>query len=216
MLLSRRPPVESSAVIGPVAREAVKPFDVDPQSVNLFCPFVKPDLPPFQMGLIVGSSGSGKSTLLREFGPVAGSLEWDDRSIADYFDSPTAASEAFYAAGLGSVPLWLLSFSELSNGEQFRATLARQMKSDALIDEFTSVVDRHVAISASVSVSRYIKRKGLRNVVFATCHRDIIEWLSPDWVIDTDAGELFFETHKPLTWYKQFITEPRVGELVVE
>jgi hypothetical protein len=28
------------------------------------------------------------------------------------------------------------------------------------------------------------------NVVLSTCHHDIIDWLEPDWVLNTDTGEL--------------------------
>jgi hypothetical protein len=47
-----------------------------------------------------------------------------------------------------------------------------------------------VAKAASVSLSRYIKNNNIQNVVLSTCHRDILDWLEPDWVIDTDSGEL--------------------------
>jgi hypothetical protein len=39
-------------------------------------------------------------------------------------------------------------------------------------------------------LSRHIKENNLNNIVLSTCHRDILEWLEPDWVIDTDSGEL--------------------------
>jgi ABC-type ATPase with predicted acetyltransferase domain len=58
-----------------------------------------------------------------------------------------------------------------------------------VIDEYTSVVDRNVAKAASVSLSRYIK-KWYRECCLSTCHHDIIDWLEPDWVLNTDTGEL--------------------------
>ena len=76
----------------------------------------------------------------------------------------------------------------LSTGEKFRADLARKINSGAVIDEFTSVVDRNVAKSCSRALSRYVKEKRLHNIVIASCHRDIKEWLEPDWVFDTDTG----------------------------
>jgi hypothetical protein len=56
------------------------------------------------------------------------------------------------------------------------------------LDEWTSVVDRDVAVSCSNAAGKYIKKFGLRGVVLVTCHRDIIPWLSPDWVYDTSKG----------------------------
>lgn len=68
--------------------------------------------------------------------------------------------------------------------------MARKIKSGAVIDEYTSVVDRTVAKAASVALSRYVNNNDIENVVISTCHRDIVEWLEPDWVIDTDTGEV--------------------------
>jgi hypothetical protein len=63
------------------------------------------------------------------------------------------------------------------------------LKSNSIIDEFTSVVDRQVAKATSISLSKYIKNNDVNNIILSTCHRDILEWLQPDWVIDTDTGE---------------------------
>jgi GNAT superfamily N-acetyltransferase len=88
-----------------------------------------------------------------------------------------------------SVPEWAKPFQSLSNGQQFRAGLARSLHSGAVLDEFTSVVDRNVAKAASTSMARYVRRNGLKQITIATCHRDVLEFLEPDWVIDTDRGE---------------------------
>lgn len=144
----------------------------------------------FQIGLIVGSSGSGKSTLLKQFGEETEIL-WDDaKSIVSHFDTFQEAQNRLGAAGLNSIPTWLSPYSVLSTGEKFRADLARRLQSGAVIDEFTSVVDRHVAKSCSHALSRYIRKESLTNIVFASCHYDIVEWLQPDWVYDTLTSKL--------------------------
>ena len=62
-----------------------------------------------------------------------------------------------------------------------------------------------MAKAASVSLSRYIKNNDLESIVLSTCHRDILEWLEPDWVLDTDTGELldgfFLSDQKSLSKY---------------
>jgi hypothetical protein len=132
---------------------------------------------------------SGKSTLLKKFG-IEESPDWDiNKSILSHFESPDEAINKMGAVGLNTIPSWYKPYQVLSNGEKFRADVARKLKSNAVIDEFTSVVDRNVAKAASVSLSRYIKNNDIENIVLSTCHRDILEWLEPDWVIDTDAGE---------------------------
>lgn len=168
-----------------------KAFDCLFDGTSKFYPWELPTSLPdkFKLGVIVGSSGSGKSTLLKKFG-VEEIPEWDsNKSIISHFQSTDEAINKMGAVGLNSIPSWHKPFYVLSNGEKFRAEVARKLKSDAIIDEFTSVVDRNVAKAASVSLSRYIKNNDINNVVVATCHRDILEWLEPDWVIDTDTGE---------------------------
>ncbi len=98
---------------------------------------------------------------------------------------------ALSSVGLGDVPAWLRPFKVLSNGEQYRAGLARLMTTDTekvVIDEFTSVVDRQIAkIGASTFAKTWRKTKG-RQIVLLSCHYDIIEWLQPDWIYDTRTG----------------------------
>lgn len=139
----------------------------------------------WSIGLIVGPSGSGKSTLLKEFGEEKEIL-WDDRkAVCSHFETTQDAEERLSSVGFNSIPSWLRPYHVLSNGEQFRANLARRIEDGAVIDEFTSVVDRNVARSCSVALKKYVDKKRFKNLVFATCHYDIIEWLEPDWVYDT-------------------------------
>lgn len=167
-------------------------FDCKFDGCSLFYPWVLPKSIPnkFKIGVIVGSSGSGKSTLLKEFG-VEEIPMWDsNKSIISHFETPEDGINKLSSVGLNSVPSWYKPYHVLSNGEKFRADLARKIRSNAVIDEYTSVVDRNVAKAASVSLSRYVKNNDVHNIVLSTCHRDILDWLEPDWVIDTDSGEL--------------------------
>lgn len=146
----------------------------------------------FEIGLIVGSSGSGKSTILRKCFGEEEDFVWDDRKcIASHFDSYEDASEKLGAVGLNSIPSWLKPYSVLSTGEKFRADMAVRLKDGAVIDEFTSVVNREVAISCSCSISKYVRKKGLRNIVFCSCHDDIIPYLNPTWVYNTDTKQFY-------------------------
>ena len=69
--------------------------------------------------------------------------------------------------------------------------MARRLKDGAIIDEFTSVVNREVAISCSCSISKYIRANNLKGVVFCSCHDDIIPYLQPDWVYNTDTHQFY-------------------------
>ena len=152
--------------------------------------FVVPN--DYQIGLIVGPSGSGKSTILNKIGREE-TIEWNSEfAICSHFNSAREAEERLGAVGLNSVPTWMKPAHVLSTGERFRADMARKIKSNAVIDEFTSVVDRSVAKSCSYAAQRYIRDKGINKVTFATCHYDVEEWLMPDWVFDTATCELRF------------------------
>ena len=157
-----------------------------------------PDLDdPWSIGLIVGPSGSGKTTIAKH---VYGEpVHWDwprDKALIDALapnKEMTEVSAALGAVGLNTIPSWARPFHVLSNGEQFRATIARHFLEDEsdpiVIDEFTSVVDRQVAQVASHAVQKYI-RKNNKRFVAVTCHYDIIEWLQPDWVLDMATGRV--------------------------
>lgn len=150
----------------------------------------------WNVGLIVGPSGSGKSTIASEIFPDAAGVDfsWDpDRALVDSFPSGMSIKQIcslLTSVGLGSTPAWLKPFHVLSNGEKFRATMARALsESDSLIlvDEFTSVVDRVTAKIGSATIEKAIRRQN-RRFVAVSCHYDICEWLSPDWVYDVSLN----------------------------
>lgn len=154
------------------------------------------DLPEkWNIGVIVGPSGSGKTSLgLQLWGSDAfWAPSWPhDRPIVDAiapggnFDAVTGA---LAAVGLGSVPTWLRPYDVLSNGEKFRADLARLVcdaPERAIVDEFTSVVDRQIARFGALAFSKSWRRGG-GQVILLTPHYDVIDWLEPDWVFDTGA-----------------------------
>ena len=169
--------------------DLVAEFDYEWAGSSEFVPARVPDNLPtdFGLGVIVGASGSGKSTMLRTLGPQT-SPGWNPQlSIAGHFASAAEARERFLAVGLNSVPLWTKPYGVLSTGEKFRANLARIIGHGAMVDEYTSVVDRTVAESASNALARWVHERSIRGMVVATCHRDVLPWLQPDWIIDLDT-----------------------------
>jgi len=151
----------------------------------------------WQIGLIIGASGSGKTTLAKHlFGDAFHKgFTWSpENSLLDDFDSELGVKEIVNAlshVGLSSPPSWLLSYDKLSNGQQFRAELARLLvdkKSLVVFDEFTSVVDRSVAKIGCAAVSKAIRQTD-KQFVAVSCHDDITEWLAPDWIYDMTKSE---------------------------
>jgi GNAT superfamily N-acetyltransferase len=186
-------PLTSKVDLDEVTEDLIKPFDYQSDGTSEFYPYELPDDLPewWHIGVIVGASGTGKSKLLATFDDGAvEEVEWDpSKSIAAHFDNAVEANEKLSAAGLMSVPDWVKPYHVLSNGQQFRANLARSLYNCARIDEFTSVIDRNVAKAASTAMARYVRKNDIQGIVLVTCHRDILEYLEPDWVIDTDRGE---------------------------
>src|SRR5207302_7587073 len=94
------------------------------------------------------------------------------------------------SVGFSSPPAWLRPFAALSTGQQFRVTLARLLAEQpalAVMDEFTSVVDRTVAQIGAHSLARTVRGRG-QKFIAVTCHEDVEPWLNPDWVYRPDAG----------------------------
>lgn len=149
----------------------------------------------WQIGAVVGPSGSGKTSVGQQLGEIYKPAWPAAKPIIDAIAPGgdfNAVTAALAAVGLGSVPAWLRPHKVLSNGEQFRADLARLVSERpagvTVLDEFTSVVDRQIA---KVGAAAFAKawRRGPGQVVALSCHYDVLEWLAPDWVLDTATGK---------------------------
>ena len=159
------------------------------------------DDPSWRIGVIVGPSGSGKSSTGRQFWPdvpIADlSAGWpSDRPIVDAIAPEgdfNAVTAALSAVGLGDVPAWLRPFPVLSVGEKFRAGVARVIADPPqriVIDEFTSALDRQIARFGALAFAKSWRRlKGGQQCLILTCHRDILDWIQPDWIFDTATGK---------------------------
>ena len=185
-------PVTSTVVVDGFTRHAARSFDYEFDGTVSFQPWAVPNEIPneYTIGAIVGQSGSGKSLFLKNFGEPS-KVEWDrDRAVVSHFETPEDATDRLSSVGFNSIPSWLKPYHVLSLGEAYRANLARSMGEGAVFDEFTSVVDRDTARSCARSLKRVATKKGWSKIVVATCHEDVLPWLQPDWVFNTNTGEL--------------------------
>jgi len=209
-------PIHPSYRVQQVAGMFDVPFTEKAQRTLQFDP--PPLDQPWAIGCIVGPSGSGKSTIARHiFGQnYYTSSDWNnDRAVIDNFgELPIKEiTRMLTVVGFSSPPSWIKPYSVLSNGEKFRCDLARALlegngkEGIVVFDEYTSVVDRNVAKVASAALAKALRKSqksGDRSqnktpdsslltpisFVAVTCHYDILDWLEPDWILDTATGEI--------------------------
>lgn len=157
-------------------------------------------LEPGRLILILGPSGSGKSTALakieRQFagGCMVERVGFpQERAIVDRIAPGATLGEALSilsSCALGEPHLWLRRFKELSDGERFRARLARAIGLHAyrrgsaplLCDEFCSVLHRRAAKAISLNLRKTVRRRNL-SVVVACSNDDILSDLQPDVIV---------------------------------
>lgn len=188
------PIVKTARVLQTIGLFDVPPTEKSEQEWEVDLPL---DEKPWNIGLIVGPSGSGKSTVARHFWPEQfhATYEWShDKTLLDDFPKSMGIKEIvglLSNVGFSSPPNWLRPYRVLSVGEQFRVSLARVLAEQpelAVVDEFTSVVDRTVAQIGSAALAKTVRQRGQRFVA-VSCHEDIVDWLQPDWTYRPASNE---------------------------
>ncbi len=181
--------------------------------------------------LVVGQSGSGKTTALGKIeaqlpgGRNVSRMRFTaDRAIVDLvapWDTLGEAAAALTSCGLGEPRLWVRPGCALSDGEAFRAKLARAVADHArskvsaplICDEFCSILHRRVARAISFSLRKLATRKGLC-LVLACSNEDVIPDLQPDTIVRLEGGgavsvqERKPTTCKPTTLRRRLSIEP--------
>ena len=153
-----------------------------------------------EITLLVGPSGSGKSSALDQISRQLPGAVIVDRvrfrpevAIIDGVALWLSIGEVMSlltACGLSEPRLWLRRFSELSDGERFRARLARAValhvragsSAPLLCDEFCSIIHRRCAKAISFNLRKLAKRRGLA-CVLASCMDDVVTDLQPATVV---------------------------------
>lgn len=161
---------------------------------------VRIGLGPGRIVLLQGPSGSGKTVLLAELArrcPRSRLLDHvsfrESLPIVDQVLPSGTLQDALgllTTCALGEPRLWLRLFTELSDGERFRARLARAIglmaggntTAPLLCDDFCAVLGRRAARAMAHNLRRLVGRLGLC-LVLATTHEDLETDLQPDQIV---------------------------------
>lgn len=186
---------------------------------------------PGRIILLTGPSGSGKTSILEAVArqiPAAGFVQRarfrDDAAVLDEIaphDDAARAAALLTASGLGEPRLWLRSLEELSEGERFRArlarTLSRTMETGAvaplLCDEFCASLHTRAAKAVSCNLRKLASRHGLC-VIAAGSRDDLIADLQPDVTVElSGAGQFVVKHHpppasRPVSFLRRLAVEP--------
>ncbi len=158
----------------------------------------------WKIGVITGRSGTGKSTIAKKLFPeeYVNGFTYGAEAVLDDFPAGLSVADitqALCSVGFASPPDWLKRYELLSQGEKMRVDVARALLLSGkrvVFDEFTSVIDREIAHIACMAIAKSVRKSG-KQFIAVTCHRDVIDWLEPDWVLCTD--DMSFDKKKEPT-----------------
>jgi len=196
-----------TAFESPRAADVASKFGLDPTPSAWSLEGPALPLDPGKIVLVLGPSGAGKSSILEclqgrystaiavqrvAFPPEGAVID----AVAPG-EPLEAAIEYLTSAGLSEPRLWIRRFAELSDGERFRAMLARALSIHAaggessgvplLCDEFGSALHRRIAKAVAFNLRKLTTRRKLC-VVVACSHPDIIDDLQPDALLRLDGA----------------------------
>ena len=149
-----------------------------------------------------GPSGCGKTTIARHFWPdrIHRDFTWpSDAALLDGFpgasvdqgrDGSAIGGRLLVAAGVAAAVSRPLHRPAIPR--HARPSPRRSAATLAVMDEYTSVVDRTVAQIGSAALAKVVRQRGQRFVA-VTCHDDVEPWLQPDWVYRPGGERLHLE-----------------------
>ncbi len=169
---------------------------------------------PGRIVAICGPSGCGKTTALGLIARCYPAAIHVDRvafptgtPLVDCIaptETLSGALSILSACALGEAPKWLRAYEELSEGEKFRARLARAVGAAArrgaaavlIADEFAQQLHRRAAKAVAYNLRKLTTRRRL-SVVVATSNTDVLSDLQADTVVTLGADRRHEVAERP-------------------
>lgn len=146
-----------------------------------------------QIVYITGESGCGKTTLIKEL-ELKQNLttlveEHPHKPLFQFAENEFEGVKLLSLVGLGDATLFVAPYCQLSDSQKARAKLYCYLLGDnktIYVDEFLSTLDRKTA-KAVAFVFQKATRNLNKNLIVATAHDDLVDFLNPDLVIEGKA-----------------------------
>jgi len=154
---------------------------------------------PTDIVFVTGDSGSGKSVLLRAIRKDLGEEAADLNEVVVDQDKPLIETvgktveeglELLSKVGLNDAFLFLRTYMQLSDGQKYRYRIAKLVESGKqwwLMDEFAACLDRDTAKIIAFNLQKIARQQG-NAVIAATTHKDLLEDLAPNVIVEKRFG----------------------------
>ncbi len=155
---------------------------------------------PTDVVFVTGDSGSGKSVLLRAMKQDLGCQAIDISEVIIEPEKPLIETvgktveeglELLSKVGLNDAFLFLRTYEQLSDGQKYRYKIARMLESGKpwlLADEFAATLDRDSAKIVAFNLQKLMRQQG-KAVIVATTHKDLLQDLAPNVLIEKRFGQ---------------------------
>jgi ABC-type dipeptide/oligopeptide/nickel transport system ATPase component len=147
----------------------------------------------FNIGLVIGNSNIYHNeciNIIKNYDYITLVRDWKKRDcVINQIDNDISkASNKLMLSGLTSIPTWLQTPDTLSTGQEFRALIAKNIKSNMLILHFGNHLDLLTSWGTARSIHKLIRETGCTRVIISTYLTGIEKWLHPDWIIDYNTS----------------------------
>ena len=147
----------------------------------------------FNVGLIVGRDNTGKDEIVKKYKTIADKFKDGKHILEQIGGKPVDAVQLVNSVGLKSVMTWLTPYEYLSTGQKARASLIPYLttkgSSILCVKNYGDTVDPDTQCSMAYTFGNAI-RKLDKKVIIVSNNEDIIQFLKPDWVLNTNTCKL--------------------------